>query len=79
VFHHSLLGEFDCAKLLTHTLGEEEAADFLLTAISEPIVQQVSLDDMDANSKPSVLVPVKNSPPHVKRKPRRAKEQNNGD
>jgi Mn-containing catalase len=43
------LGEFDCAKLLAHTLGEEEAADFLLTAISEPIVQQVSLDDMDAD------------------------------
>lgn len=43
------LGAFDCAKLLSHTLGEEEAADFLLTAISEPIVQQISLEDMDAD------------------------------
>lgn len=43
------LGAFDCATLLSHTLGEEEAADFLLTAISEPIVQQVPLEDMDAD------------------------------
>jgi Mn-containing catalase len=43
------LGEFDCAKLLSHTLGEEEAADYILTAISEPIVQQVSLSDMDSD------------------------------
>jgi hypothetical protein len=31
-----------------HTLGEEESADFLLTAISEPIIQQLSLDDAGA-------------------------------
>jgi len=42
------LGEVDCARLLSHTLGEEESADFLLSAISEPIIQQVSLDDADA-------------------------------
>jgi Mn-containing catalase len=40
------LGQFECARLLSHTLGEEEAADFLLTAIADPIVQQVSLDDL---------------------------------
>ena len=39
------IGEIDCARLLSHTLGEEESADFLLTAISDPIVQQVCLDD----------------------------------
>lgn len=39
------LGEIDCARLLSHTLGEEQAADFLLSAISEPIIQQLSLDD----------------------------------
>lgn len=39
------LGEVDCARLLSHTLGEEESADFLLTAISDPIIQQISLDD----------------------------------
>jgi Mn-containing catalase len=43
------LREFDCATLLSHTLGEEEAADFLLTAISEPILQQVSLNDLDSD------------------------------
>jgi Mn-containing catalase len=43
------LGEVECARLLSHTLGEEEAADFLLGAISEPIIQQASLDDAGAN------------------------------
>jgi len=43
------LGEIDCARLLTHTLGEEEAADFLLTAISDPLIQQLSLDDAGAD------------------------------
>jgi Mn-containing catalase len=41
-------GQMDCARLLTHTLGEEEAADFLLTALSDPLVQQVSLNDLGA-------------------------------
>jgi Mn-containing catalase len=39
------LGEFECARLLSHTLGEEESADFLLTAISDPLIQQVSIED----------------------------------
>jgi Mn-containing catalase len=43
------LGENDCARLLSHTLGEEESADFLLTAISDPLIQQASLDDADAD------------------------------
>src|ERR1700689_4990695 len=30
------LGEIECARLLSHTLGEEESADYLLSAISEP-------------------------------------------
>jgi len=42
------IGEVDCARLLSHTLGEEESADFLLTAIAEPLIQQVSLDDAGA-------------------------------
>jgi Mn-containing catalase len=41
-------GQMDCARLLTHTLGEEEAADFLLTALADPLVQQVSLNDLGA-------------------------------
>ena len=30
---------------LSHTLGEEESADFLLTAISDPLLQQVAIED----------------------------------
>jgi Mn-containing catalase len=40
------LGENECAKLLSHTLGEEESTDFLLTAMAEPMLQQLSLDDI---------------------------------
>lgn len=43
------LGEFDCARLLTRTLGEEESTDFLLTAISDPLIQQAALEDMGAD------------------------------
>jgi len=43
------MGLRDCARLLSHTLGEEESADFLLTAISDPLVQQLTLDDMGAD------------------------------
>ena len=42
------LGQVECARLLSHTLGEEESADFLLSAISEPIIQQASLEDAGA-------------------------------
>jgi len=42
------IGEIDCARLLSHTLGEEESADFLLSVISEPLIQQASLDDAGA-------------------------------
>jgi Mn-containing catalase len=34
------IGEREVAQLLSHTLGEEEAADFLLTSITQPILQQ---------------------------------------
>ena len=43
------LGEMDCARLLSHTLGEEESTDFLLTAIADPLIQQASLDDVGAD------------------------------
>jgi Mn-containing catalase len=46
-----LLGETEVAHLLTHTLGEEEAADYLLTMISAPILQEAVLDDADAIGK----------------------------
>ena len=35
------LGERQVAVLLSQTLGEEESADFLLTAITEPLLQQL--------------------------------------
>jgi hypothetical protein len=39
----------EAARFLSHTLGEEESADFLLTAISDPLLQQASLDDLHAD------------------------------
>jgi Mn-containing catalase len=42
------MGLRDCSRLLSHTLGEEESADFLLTSISDPLVQQLTLEDMGA-------------------------------
>ena len=43
------LGQVEAARFLSHTLGEEESADFLLTAISDPLLQQASLDDLHAD------------------------------
>ena len=43
------LGLLDIAELMTHTLGDEESADFLLTSIAKPMVQQATLEDMGAN------------------------------
>jgi Mn-containing catalase len=40
------LGQMDCARLLSHTLGEEETTDFLLTAIADPLIQEVTEEDM---------------------------------
>jgi len=37
--------EYEVAELLSHTLGEEESADHLLTEIAKPILQQASLDE----------------------------------
>ena len=38
------IGEREVAALLSHTLGEEEAADYLLTSISMPLLQQASME-----------------------------------
>jgi Mn-containing catalase len=43
------LGLLDVAELMTHTLGDEESADFLLTSIAKPLLQQATLEDMGAN------------------------------
>ncbi|MGH9572600.1 MAG: ferritin-like domain-containing protein [Candidatus Acidiferrales bacterium] len=39
------IGEREVEKLLSHTLGEEESADFLLTEISKPILQEATIVD----------------------------------
>lgn len=41
------IGAVEVATLLSHTLGEEEAADHLLTTIAKPLLQQASVEDME--------------------------------
>ena len=36
------IGETEVAKLLDHTLGEEEGADYLLTEVAKPMVQELT-------------------------------------
>lgn len=42
------IGQFDVATLLSHTLGEEESTDHLLTEIAKPILQQATAEDWEA-------------------------------
>jgi Mn-containing catalase len=41
------IGQFDVATLLSHSLGEEESADHLLTEIAKPILQQATAQDLE--------------------------------
>jgi len=41
------IGAIDAATLLSHTLGEEESTDFLLTEIAKPILQQATVQDLE--------------------------------
>ncbi|HLK66241.1 MAG TPA: DUF892 family protein [Bryobacteraceae bacterium] len=59
------LGEHGCARLLSQTLGEEQSADFLLTAISDPLIQQVSIEDAGGSVN---LEPADKRPPARRRK-----------
>jgi Mn-containing catalase len=45
------IGEREIALLLSHTLGEEEAADFLLTSITQPLLQQATSEEFGNGSK----------------------------
>lgn len=45
------IGEYDVATLLSHTLGEEESADHLLTEIAKPILQAATVEDLTAASR----------------------------
>ncbi len=41
------IGEIEVAKLLCQTLGDEEAADAMLTMCTKPILQQATIDDLE--------------------------------
>jgi len=41
------IGELNVATLLSHTLGEEESADYLLTEISKPLIQEAAREEME--------------------------------
>jgi len=41
------IGAYEVATLLSHTLGEEESADFLLSAIASPLLQQATAEDRE--------------------------------
>jgi Mn-containing catalase len=45
------IGEREVAQLLSHTMGEEEGADFLLTSITQPILQQATSVDFGDGTK----------------------------
>ena len=49
-----LIGETDVATLLTHTLGEEESTDYLLTEISKPLLQQARVDELEEEMEEAV-------------------------
>ena len=44
------IGEWEVSSLLTQTLGEEEAADFLLSEIAKPIIQQATSEILEAET-----------------------------
>jgi Mn-containing catalase len=48
------IGEREVATLLSHTLGEEESADYLLTEVSKPLMQDVSSGESGENRTPRV-------------------------
>ena len=47
------IGEREVATLLSHTLGEEESSDFLLTEISKPLLQDALLADEQPTRAPA--------------------------
>src|SRR5690242_16753556 len=49
-----LIDEKEVATLLTHTLGEEEATDHLLTQISKPLLQEARVDELEEEAEQAV-------------------------
>lgn len=46
------VGQIDVALLMSRTLGEEEAADHLLTEIAKPLLQQATAEDLELEGAP---------------------------
>lgn len=44
------IGEREVATLLGHTLGEEESADYLLTELTKPIMQEVGAQELESTN-----------------------------
>ena len=45
------IGEQEVAKMLSHTLGEEEATDFLLTEVAKPLLHDATVAEFGDESK----------------------------
>jgi Mn-containing catalase len=43
------IGELEVASLLSHTLGEEESADYLLTEVAKPLLQEATLEELEGS------------------------------
>ena len=48
------IDEREVATLLSHTLGEEQSSDFLLSEIAKPILQDATLNDKQPTRAPAV-------------------------
>jgi Mn-containing catalase len=44
------IGELGVSQLLTHTLGEEERTDFLLTEIAKPLIQHATSEILESQT-----------------------------
>lgn len=63
------VGELEVERLLSHTLGEEESTDYLLSSLAKPLLQQARLQDLGAHvNLESVPVPEHATEPARKRK-----------
>jgi hypothetical protein len=55
----------EVAELLSHTLGEEESADYLLNSIAKPLLQQATIEDAGGGVK---LEGESDSAPEIRRR-----------
>ncbi len=46
-----LIGERQVSDLLSYTLGDEESADYLLTEVAKPLLQEASVEDYETAAK----------------------------